>query len=150
MREGTEFDRFTLSKFWNKPGPQNVLNSIIIKEEIDAAEAIKVFVTKLDGWDSRYDLKIFSDLPTFDVALINYYIDFYLGRNGLTYKFGKLFSLKRVYCLRSFLVGVYGKVGLLKIRNSLRNESKFRHDPREDSLFLCKMAMRGGIDICYI
>jgi hypothetical protein len=90
-----EFD-VKCRKFWDDHKDiLKILDDEAEKELGNAKESIKTQITKfadkLDSFDLKYDLRIVSGNPVFDIGFINYYFDKYLGRRPICFKFGEEF-----------------------------------------------------------
>jgi hypothetical protein len=125
------FDPVCVENFWLKPGPQKVLK-VIQANPIPAEDAIKSFIDFVDECDSKYRLEIISDNPTFDFYFLNFYLDKYLQRKPLNYKFGHIY--RTLTDSTSFLRGCFGP----KYRNMIVKFPGIKHDhfPENDAEYI--------------
>lgn len=98
------FDETCVVQFWDKPGPAKVLKDITVNP-LPPKQAIAKFAQIVDVYDTLFALTVISDNPTFDLYFINYYMELYLDRKPLNYKFGKVY--RKIVDSKSVLQG-YG------------------------------------------
>jgi hypothetical protein len=78
------FEPRCLTEYWSKPAQAAQL-AVFQSEALEPAAAMKIFIDAVDSFESRYDLVILTDNPSYDIAWLNYYLDHYLGRSPLNY-----------------------------------------------------------------
>jgi hypothetical protein len=100
------FDKLCLTGFWNKPGPKKVLKTIQT-DPISPLCAIREFANDVDMLDAKYKVSIVCDNPSFDLYFINYYLESYMNRKPLNYKFGNQY--RGIVDSNSYLKGYLGK-----------------------------------------
>lgn len=126
------FDTQCMEDFWNKTGPKQVLD-VIRQHPLSPKAAIEEFVRRVDSYDTMYDLIIISDNPTFDLYFLNYYVEYYLQRKPLNYKFGEHYR-KLV------------DAGSMRRKKQLRLPPGVKHDhfPENDAeyIYMCYMRNR--------
>lgn len=127
------FDDVCLSNFWNKPGPSLVLRTIQI-DPLTPKDAIQKFVSILDEYDRLYNLTIVSDNPTFDFYFLSYYMDKYLCRKPLNYKFGKTYRNLVDTC--SFSRGHRLRSGDKRLTQNMSKDIKHDHLPENDAEYI--------------
>lgn len=136
------FDPVCVENFWLKSGPQKVLK-VIQANPIPAVEAIKLFIDFVDEYDSKYNLEIISDNPTFDFYFLNFYLDKYLYRKPLNYKFGHTY--RTLTDSTSFLRGFFGP----KYRNMTVKFPGIKHDhfPENDAeyILMCYIQSKSNV-----
>ena len=89
-------------KFWSKY--LSVLDKL--KEgQLTPYDAINKFIIMVDELDTKYDLRIITDNPSFDISFINYYLNKYLGRLPITYIHGIGHKYRCIFDTDSFARG---------------------------------------------
>jgi hypothetical protein len=96
----TKFEKRCYDEFWKDHMDKY---KVLQHDVLDPGKAIKSFVNLIDELDSKYDLRIISDNPSFDIMWINYYYNQYLGRRPLCYKNNT--SYRPIYDTKSYSRG---------------------------------------------
>lgn len=82
------FDKKCWDEFWSK---QTDKLEKMRKNQLLPNKAMRKFYEILDELDEKYDVRILSDCPSNDIALLSHYSALYLDRPGPQFKFGKDF-----------------------------------------------------------
>jgi DNA polymerase III epsilon subunit-like protein len=141
MEKHHVYEKRALTEFWDHH--KDILE-IITKEARPIESEIKRFADILDGFDKKYDLRIITDNPQFDVGFINYYFAKYLNRNPISYKFGTIY--RPIYDTDSYSRGVL-KMGyksmwtddkFISEKFQLQVTAKPTHLPDDDAEYIYK------------
>jgi hypothetical protein len=98
----TEFEPSCL-EFWKKN--QKILE-YISQDQLEPEFAIKKFIDCVDDLDNKYDLRIITDNPSFDISFINYYLNKYLNRLPINYVLGNGNNYRCIFYTDSYSRGV--------------------------------------------
>lgn len=125
-----EFDSVCMNEFWNRSGPKKALD-VIRKNTINEKRATEIVVSRIDEFDSKYDLLLVSDNPSFDFYFLNYYVELYMSRKPLNYALGKKY--RRIYDAKSLMIACKKKYKDFKFKNVSHD-----HLPENDSEYIYK------------
>lgn len=137
-----EFDKKTKADFWDK---NEKAYRIIMDESEKPFEQIKKFAKIIDDYDEKYDLRILSDNPQFDIGFINYYYAKFLDRNPLSYMTDGTFRpiYDTVSYIRGLMVMSYNNIfvnyNLVKNKFKLDIDIKPTHLPDDDAEYIYNM-----------
>lgn len=87
MEDDHEFDSDCVKTFWSRGDMPTILSNLQ-RNAISPKNAIQEFIGDVDRFDRVYDLTIASDNPAFDFTFVAYYLNKYLSRKPLHYRFG--------------------------------------------------------------
>jgi hypothetical protein len=119
-------------QFWNQKGPSHVLK-VIQQNPMKPKKAIQEFVHLLDACDTKYNLTIMSDNPSFDFSFLNYYMDNYMNRRPMNYRLKEHY--RSLLDVNSFLKGRLGHA-YKKKRNVVFPGVQADHFPENDAEYI--------------
>jgi DNA polymerase III epsilon subunit-like protein len=136
-----DYDAKTWTRFWSKH--QDILE-IIKKEARPPKEQMMKFAKFIDALDDKYNLRIITDNPSFDVAFINYYLAKYTNKDSINYRYEKEYrpiidtdSYSRGLLKKTYITEWVSDSDMMKQLN-ITVDAKTTHLPDEDATYIYK------------
>jgi len=92
-------DPYTQRTFWDARA--ETLSALQINA-MEPATAIRIFLRELDAYDRIFSLRVLTDNPAFDMAFINEYVQWFVDRPPIAFKFGDKSKYRPIYDTDSF------------------------------------------------
>ncbi len=108
---------------------------LVENEGGESKDMITLFAKILDDADSKYDLKIITDNPSYDVVYIDFYFAKYLNRHPMAYRFDGVY--RDIYCTDTFASGLgikcHKSIGLVTNDQDIASLYHFKVEPHDSN-----------------